>query len=530
MLIQSRIAILHSFLFVAMIISIVIGFCLPVVIESSIFLGFAFILGLLLIFLEIAIPDDVLVLLIAAYMSIESFVFKFVPDNGIVIFKYWPEAFGYLLLIKVVSRKVLSSKKRRLENSPIALPLTLFLGIVLMSGIINGTSWYQVLGWVRLFGRYIVVGYIVLEVKNNELFAIRVVRLLYGLAVVQVAVSLVQLIGGESVAQFFRAREDLESIAVGIFQIPIAGFQTIGGIGRLFGTLGRYDQLGEFLTLVFAFSFSFALTLKEGRKRLWLYALSMLLTLFVLMSFSRQSIASLFLVALTGLFLTRRIGLGILLVMSIIVFFGGVILPKAKSPDFFYGIGEWDKSAGIIDRLASMINPDYLEIQLTVARVHILSSVISGTLDVSPLIGGGPLTIGYNSVASPTTIQILKDLHPSQYGRVGDVGWAAIMAQFGFVGVLLLMWLLVSIFTTAIRAFGHHQEEWKRGIFLGLAGTVVAFFVWGFASSPFESRYPAFYFWLIVGTVLALNNHSIRPRKSQTDHKSTVQSIDLGEK
>ena len=150
-----------------------------------------------------------------------------------------------------------------------------------------------------------------------------------------------------------------------------------------------------------------------------------------------------------------------------------------------------------------------------VGRGAYLVGAIRGTLRESAIVGAGPLTLGYNSASNLTINRILRDVDPLVRGKIGDVGWASIIAQMGLAGAFSLIWLLARILGFALHCFSQTREEEYRAMFLGLAGATVGFFVLGFASSPFESRYPAFYYWVLTGVVMG-----IRPLVLQTGKKT----------
>ncbi|PIY62204.1 hypothetical protein COY93_03555, partial [Candidatus Uhrbacteria bacterium CG_4_10_14_0_8_um_filter_58_22] len=215
-------------------------------IVSVLFLGpwkmLGVIAGLLIAWLLLFRPEA-MVMALAVYTPLEPFLLKFVPDELYIFARYLPELLVYGLVAVAVLRVL--SRCRELTSTPIDLPFAFFLIVALTSLVLNAVPWFSGLLGLRQIVRFMLMFFAVVYLEPERKFVRRLVLVMFGVVVFESVLGIVQSFVGAPLDELLIPSEQrfYESI-----QLTSGTEQTWSPGTRIFATMGRYDQLGTFLS------------------------------------------------------------------------------------------------------------------------------------------------------------------------------------------------------------------------------------------------------------------------------------------
>jgi hypothetical protein len=283
-------------------------------------------------------------------------------------------------------------------------------------------------------------------------------------------------------------------------EIALGGAQhTLLAGTRIFGTLGFYNRYGGFVTLVVFLTLEYVYhRYGKARAQLWLI-LGFVVTIF---SFSRQSVAAFILALLLFFLITRRRDLIpwiLLLVVGSIVAFS-----VARATDV--GVFSPDADLSVTQRvILQPFSEDFYRFQSTNGRIRIAVSVFQYIWSEHLFLGLGPGTIGSGAtILSDSLPTSGLDLPALLASRVFDVGFAALIAQYGFLGFGFFIALIITIMWMTYHNYRAYEKGLARHFSLGflVAGGVTAI-VLNLGNPLFEYREYAGYFWTAAGLSMA---------------------------
>ncbi|MEK7452143.1 MAG: O-antigen ligase family protein, partial [Patescibacteria group bacterium] len=244
-----------------------------------------------IVFITIIRPLWILAFL-AVYFPFESVILKFIPNDAYVITRYASEGMIYVIagvmLLRVLVRAI------KLPTTPIDLAFILFLITLLGSALINFVPFDIAILGTRQILRFMIVFFLVIYLKPSKEFVKKLTMILFAIVLFQCALGFLQYTVGERLDLLL-----LPSDARSLGEITLmSGVEQSWEPGsRLFGTLGRYDRLGNFLSffLLIGAGFLFGFKKKKGfdfeikKMHLWLFGLFVFGVPALVLTYSRAS-------------------------------------------------------------------------------------------------------------------------------------------------------------------------------------------------------------------------------------------------
>ena len=458
------------------------------------------ILALLLLPLALRKPHLV-VLTIAVYTPFEDFILRWVPVRVAEVLRLAPEAVLILLLCVLILRNL--SQGLSWKKTPLDLPVLCFLALSAGSAVVNEVpAIVWVLG-IREFTRYVILYYVVVNARLSDQFTRTMIKVLFAMVLLEAGIGLLQSLLGVPFTSLFVPR----AVTVGGAEIRPGFTQILSRRTRIFGTLGRYGRLGFFLAIFLLLAGGFFLSLRSRlgtRSKLGLAAFSLVAFAALALSFSRTSWLALYAGVLVLLLLSGRIKAlllaGLIPIATTLVLISSVTLETWKVAR--------TEEASLAERYVATFSTGYLEALLEHGRMFILTEVSPVVLRDFPWLGLGPGTIGSAATGGGTSSTgFLPDYsHEDQLGiydlgirRLHDVGWVAILAQVGVLGLLAFLWIVAQLGITAFHCYRKSTDHFVRGFSLGYLAMLAAIILGNFAMFVLSFRAISMYMWLFGG-------------------------------
>lgn len=438
-----------------------------------------------------------IVLFLAAYMPLETFVLTYLPVSDQVYLG--AQLFGELLIYSTLAVLLV---RRLLENStfvrtPLDRVLLALILVALLSILINKAPIAGSLTNLRSLLRYVALYYLVINLglkpeQGRLLIAVIVVS-----GVAQLIVGVFQWGTNGANNELFLPRMTETEIAGQSrqFRLLTRGRE----IGSVFGTLGDTLYYGLFI-LVF-------LTVYLGRVgeriRFRHFAISAAAVAAVGLSYSRASLFGLVLVLVV--FLGVRNGfrwLYLVILLTLPVFALGVITAVASitgTEQEYVNPVKGQQTIG--QNIAGVFSSGYLEVAQK-QRLGSLLGTAPTALANRPFFGYGP--------DEETTIDRLNESRPSYlFARLSkrgfeDVYWVALLAYYGLAGVLAVIWLFLALFRSAKSIREWSSEGITKGVAMSVMCTALLTPFLMFFYRLLEFRVYSFYFWLLAATMYSL--------------------------
>ena len=458
---------------------------------------------------------EYVVIFLIGYLPLEPFVLKFLTGTPFLVIKYSLDAIILLLTLIAFAKKLMA--RRSLESGGIGSGL-FFMGLAwIVSGYMNQTSAIVSFSALRLISRFLVLYLAVINLDLSKEFVKKAVIMLLASGLLQVGVAFAEYLAPETIQSFFKPPETIDLLG-GV--IPISGMHEIGGRGRLFGTMGRYDALGFFISMLFCVSLAHYVECPHtDKRRVRCYALlSGLFLITVVFTFSRMSIGTCFIASvLTPLFAKRK--QWILLWSGTVIFCIVLITVLNGLPDL--GVGENASYATPIDRLMVVFNPDYAASQ-KYGRAFILVDGFLEVLRVSPIYGLGPGMIGSSSgqFFGMTNAANILNIQKETFDVWGDVGWVTYLGQYGLAGLLGLFLIYYKLLRIDVLNYRRATGWGAKALY----GAYLSFFIsfvalWHIFSNPLEARILSFFFWIFTALIIIVS------RETSTENGEKVESV-----
>ena len=321
------------------------------------------------------------------------------------------------------------------------------------------------------------------------------------IVVLQAGLGLVQAASGGAIDDFLLPSEGkfLEGIQL------TAGTQQFWSQGtRIFATMGRYDQLGQFLCLFLLLGAG--LLYFAGRQRdvrtLWIVMVMGLPALLLTLSRASWFGFVLGLLIIAAYFMQdRRVRIGavvaIVLAVGYVAYSGLVVRYLIESPEqtiverFFesFSLARFQGEYYGLGRVYWMVQTPFV-------------------VATSPFFGVGPSMYGGGAAAAlhNTKVYDALGLPFGVYGTDGyiDNNWFSLWGELGTIGVLVYLWMFVVLLLMSVRVFRKAHEPYVKGLALGFVGVIFAVSFQAFLATAFEIRTLAVYFWIYAAFVYVL--------------------------
>jgi len=444
-----------------------------------------------------------IVIFLLIWYPLENFLFNFLPDDYFLLFKYFPEVLLYLTTV-IAWILYIKKHKKFIPKNPLNKFFLGFLVVSLISLLINQ---YSPVTWIlglRQLLRFAVVFWLVILEDYNQDVVKNLLIICGGVIAFEAILGLVQYLSGGRLDQYL-----FFSGAFGVAKSHLGELEQFWAPGtRVFGTLGRYDQLGSFLFLGLVILMSVFYTLpshylKKVKKVYWILIAGVGL-LSLVFTYSRAS----WIAFLVGFFALGWILMKDIRVIKIMIL--GVVLGAVYLGTFALTYDNnilriTDKpQSNLAERILEIASPTSLRNGYEgFGRVFFLINTPRIVVWNNPVFGVGLGNYGsgvaamlnntteYDKLGLPFGIQ-------NFYGQI-DNNWFSVWGEVGTIG--LIIWGLL-FYTVGRVAFEVSQKDNTfLGVVLGRAmvGVTIGLCMLGFFGPYFEFRSLMFYFWLLTG-------------------------------
>ncbi len=460
------------------------------------------VIGVLLLALTIVRPLWTLSLL-ALYLPFEPFLLKFAPDEVYTFARFGSEGLIYILGGLVIAR-ILMGRTSNVQT-PISLPFVLFCVVLGASALINAVPPSIAVLGIRQIIRFILVFFIVVQLAPSKSYISKLTIALFGIAAFESLLAFAQLVIGAPLDTFLLPSD---TRAIGDVAVTAGTTQFWDPGSRTFGTLGRYDRLGNFLFMMLLFGVGFltqqgkrAISLSRNQL-LWLFALGLPA---LLMTFSRASwFAFLF---------------GFLFIM--------VVLLRDKRVMAAFGIcgvlaGAYVGLSGLNVRFITeapgqtLIERFYETFSYArwrgeyygLGRVFWFVQTVSVVVPAAPIFGWGPGQYGAGAATTLVNTRVYDALGLpfGVYGTDGyiDNNWFSLWGEAGTLGLAFFLWMYIGLFVYVWRGYRRSSDGFTRGLCAGYLALQIGVAFAAFLATSFETRTVGYYLWMYAGFLVVL--------------------------
>jgi hypothetical protein len=462
----------------------------------------AVVITLIAIALSLARPYLVVVAL-AFWTPFEPFLLKFVPDELYVYARYFPETLIYLMAGLVTVHVLM--ERRRLPRTPLDFSFVLFLIALLASIVINAVSPSVAIFGVRQIIRYIIFYFAVVYLAPPKPRIRLTIFLLLGIAAFQAALGIVQASLGGAIDAFLlpSERKFFESIQL------TAGVRQFWAPGqRVFATMGRYDQLGTFLSFFGLIALGIVYEVKKHIERRWVICGLVLLVPALALTYSRSSWFS-FIIGflIIGLLIKRdrRVAAALILSATVVV---SVFLYERVVIRYLMDVPQQTIGQRFFEAFS---RERYLGEYYGLGRVYWWINTPTVVVASSPFFGVGPGNFGGGAAAAlhNTKSYDALGLPFGVYGTDGqiDSNWMALWGETGTLGLAFYLAMIYILAKMAFSIYKKSADPWTRGLALGFFGAIFAVCFQAWFGSYLEVRTLALYLWFIAALLTVLGKH-----------------------
>jgi hypothetical protein len=443
-------------------------------------------------------PEAVL-LVLAAYTPFEPFLLKFVPDEIYLYARYFSEGLIYLLLAVAAARKI--ARRERPTPTPLDLPFVGLIVVALASLAVNAVpAVYGILG-LRQIIRFILLFFAAVNLDLDARFTKRLVVVMIGVMAFEAALGLVQAGTHGALDSFLipSERRFFESI-----QLTSGTTQFWSPGTRIFATMGRYDQLGTFLSFFMALALGLYYVHRgerTGRRYGWLVVLA---APALLLTMSRASwFGFLLAFGFIGAWVMKDFRVRFAFaaaVISAVIYLGWSGLSVRYLTDY--------PQQTAVERLFESFSYERWRGEYYgLGRLYWMVQTPLVVVRSSPVLGVGPGQYGGGAVAAlgNTAVYDRLNLPFGVYGTDGyiDNSWFAVWGELGTLGLFFYGWMVYALAMIGWRAYRFAKDNFLRGLGLGYVGACLAVTFQAFLATYLEVRTLALYLWL-MGAVIYL--------------------------
>jgi len=453
-----------------------------------------------LVLLLFTLKTEYFVLAIAIYTPLEEFILKWLPQEAYLPARYAWEGLLIAVFFLVLFRNFIQ-KGRIWRATPVDLPVLLLLVAAVLSALVNEVPPFIAALGMKNLVRYILLYYIVVNSDFSERFARTLVYALMAMAFVEAVIGIGQYVIGDAAYKFLRASA-VEVGGVAVREV------TSEDTSKVFGTMGRYNMLGNFLN--FFMVMAMGLYYARQKKSHTGYAVFFGVTLVgLVLTFSRMSWLGLYIGFILILLIQRKKRVIIYVMLPVVM--TAMLLAAYEGLNWYKG--ETSK-ASAVERYVSMFTSGYVEKAARYDRLYALLVTAPTVIERYPLFGLGPGTFASEVTGSGTHD---KGLYPEyshedwlginnkealQY--TSDQGWTGILCQLGLAGLLCFAWIFTILIRYSYAAYKASEEPFKKGVALGFLGCIFLLVFQNFVSFNLTYRAVSLYLWLFAAVVFNL--------------------------
>lgn len=436
----------------------------------------------------------------AAYLPFEPFLLKWVADDVYVYARYGSELVVYLLLAVVAWRMIAGSIT--FKRTPLDIAFCVVVFLALTSVLLNTLSpWVAILGLRQIF-RFVLLFFIVVYLAPPKDMVRKLLVTMFIIVAIQAGLGYAQRVIGEPVDAFLLPSAQR---TLGSLQLTSGTTQFWDPGARVFGTLGRYDQLGTFmaffLILLVAFLYERAVS-KEEEMPAWL----ILFVSIPVVGFA-YSRSAWFGFALAFFFIAlvmkrdRRVFAASIVALSLIF---GYLLVSGLAVNKLIDSSNQTFSERFFEAFSyARWQGEYFGL----GRVYWMAQTVWTVVPSSPLFGHGPGTFGGGAVAALGNTSVYDELGLpfGVYGTEGyiDNNWFSMWGELGTLGLGAYLAMYIALFLACLRVYRESSDPEVRALALGVAGAMLAVSVNALLATYLEARTLAPYLWMMGGFVVA---------------------------
>src|SRR3990167_5124967 len=368
------------------------------------------------------------------YMPLEPFLLKFIPSDFYLYIRFGSEAVIYLIVIALLWKFI--SRQLKWQLTAFDMIFAALLGTMLVGTLLHWTSLeVTLLGWRGIL-RFMVLYYVILYLRPTRQQILIAVGGLALLLFGESLLGLTQWLSGGRLDAFLAPSQQQ---FFGDITITIGTTLDWGEGQRVFGTLGKYEQLGSWLMMGLFFVIATLYEYQGPRKR-WLWVLFAVGLVTLALTYSRAAWFGWVLGAVIMSFIIKRhkkvffITLGALAALFLYKEFSGLVVDTLLARPY--------TNVGILERLFEVFSYERWRGEYFVFfRFYFLVEVPRKVIPLSPIFGFGPGQFGSGAAAAlhNTAIYNLANIPFGIWGQVGfiDNNWLSLWAEVGTLGLLL---------------------------------------------------------------------------------------------
>jgi O-antigen ligase len=438
---------------------------------------------------------------LATYLPFEPFVLKWLPDELYVYAKYGSELLIYLLVAVIIWR--LLSGEINLKRTPADIPFILLVFALLAATVINFLPITTAVLGARQILRFILLFFVTVYLAPSKDWIRKILMILAAVLLIQIILGAAQAVFGAPVDTFLLPSERR---SLGDIQLTTGTTQFWDSGQRVFGTLGRYDQLGTFMAFVMLMIIAALYERIESLgSRLWLWALLFLSLPILALTYSRASWFG-FLLGLLfiGMWVKRDkrvMAAAILLPSLLLVYLGVTGLVVRNLVDV--------PSQSLAERFFEAFSRERWEGEyFGLGRLYWMVQTAVVVVPASPIFGHGPGTYGGGAAAALGNTEVYDDLSLpfGVYGSEGyiDNNWFSLWGEVGSLGLIIYLWLFLGLLFACLHVYKSSQDKETKALALGVCAAMLALAFNAGLGTYLEVRTIAPYIWLLAGAVVVL--------------------------
>jgi len=440
---------------------------------------------------------DKLVLFLLVYLPFEELVLKILPDNLYAPVRYmWEGLLFAMIALMLFENAVLAKnwKKNGVDKF-----FLFFLAAWVLSAFVNSIPILSSLAHIKNLIRYVPIFYIIYNLKPSEEFLKKVLLIIISIGVLESLICIGQAVEGDIMVKIFRPRE----VVVGGALIRNPDPQFGSYYTRFTGTFVRSNELGYYLAFVVCLIA--ARYYKMGKKSSYLLALVPVLAALVLSSskiswISTYIAAGVIIAKVNRRFLRAYVIIPLLLIIVLIT--GSAALDTDDLIDDF----------NIISRFNYMFTSDYMDIVGSAGRLYAIIGVAPAVFAANPILGVGPGSfMRISAQMSEEEVYGIGDvlnLESQALKYVHDVGYVALFAQSGLIGLLAMILVFVTVYKKASAALVKEGNQIIQAFWLGAIGIIIAQAILNLASFDLMYRNQSLLIWTVCGLVMLFSDEN----------------------
>jgi O-Antigen ligase len=428
-------------------------------------------------------------ILLIYYFCLSDVFLQFLPYTIAAALRYLPELILYGLVLALLW------KKPKIISFPLFWPLLICMASLLVSCLLNRGNPLIAVSDFRSFFRFSAFSYILWRTKMTPERVKQFLNGFLGVAILELAVGAVELVGGSGIRELFSPVSSWSSGA-----LIKSEYNNAAGTW-LNGTLWNYNNYGMFMAMSTVLALGLY-SLRGSRKYL---LIAVACSIAVLLSYSRHSLILLVAGLMVMAWMYRRnllrrsrgtratfISVFVALALSVCV---------ALSPSMQKRIGSSFTSSALEGDPYANVRM-YMTVTLTPRFLQAYPFFGQGPFSADEMIPADALATGHTDVGP--TMKAAPEVPGWITFYIGDVVWVMVLGLYGCFGLAAFMLVFGTIARQAIRLSKASSDTTSIALGRACAVTAVLVLVSGLFSEEMIARDTIPVFWCLAGIVFSL--------------------------